>query len=62
MSINSAIQTLLDMIEEAQREANYCMNPDDRRQILAKRDALTEFKLRVRDGRIDPHWTRRASR
>ena len=60
-STTDCLEMVLEMIEEAQREANLTMREPDKSLILAKRDALTEVKFRLRDGVLNPRWTRRSS-
>lgn len=54
------LKLVCDLIDEAQREANHCVLEYDRCQILAKRDALTELKLRIKEGRANHRWARQA--
>lgn len=53
------VSMLWEMIEECQREAYYATSAREREIYLAKRDALTEIRLRVRDGQRDPSWLHR---
>lgn len=52
------VNMLNEMIEEAQREANACVIDRDFLVLIAKRDAITEVKMRLRDGRYNPQWAR----
>lgn len=52
------LETLDDMIEEVQREARYCMDPQDTAMCMAKRDALSELSMRLRVGRENHQWAR----
>lgn len=61
ISVDTCLAMLFEMIEEAQREANHCLNHADRQLILSKRDALTELRMRLRGNQIDPYWVRRLS-
>lgn len=58
LSIEEVIHTVHLMIEEAQREANRAPTEAARQRLLAKRDALTEAKFRIRDGRVNSDWIR----
>jgi hypothetical protein len=52
-----ALETLIEMIDEAQHAINDPITSADHRRILtAKRDALTEARIRIRDGAKDPYW------
>lgn len=51
-----------EMIEEAQTAANRAASENWRSWCLAKRDALTELKLRLRDGRAEPRWIHQTMR
>lgn len=55
-TIADAIALAWDMIEEVQREANTRYNLWERRELLAKRDALTELRRRLRGDAEDPLW------
>lgn len=52
------VRELTNMIEEAQLAANMAINESHRLALIAQRDALTEAKFRLRDGRSNPQWLR----
>jgi hypothetical protein len=49
-----------EMAAEAYREAKHASLRKDRLVLYAKHDALTELCHRLRDGRPNPYWARRA--
>lgn len=55
-TVSECVAILTEMIEEAQREAEHCTARRDHEILIAKRDALTEAKLRIRDGRGNHRW------
>lgn len=57
--MREVVALLFEMIEECQREANFAYTDTERQLSLAKRDALTELRFRIRDGKRDPMWVRR---
>ena len=58
-TVEDCMKIIIAMLEEVQQEAHHCQSHADNRYLIAKRDALTELKFRVRDGRRDPLWARR---
>lgn len=58
-TIHDVLAILIPMIDEAQVEATHCLHASDWRVMVAKRDALTELKMRLRGERVDPYWARR---
>ncbi len=53
------VKVLTEMIEEAQAAAHTALSERDRQLLLAKRDALSEAKFRIRDNAADHTWTKR---
>jgi chromosome segregation ATPase len=52
-----ALETLIEMIEEVQHALNDPEICRERYRLLtAKRDALTEARMRIRDGTSDSLW------
>lgn len=61
-NLRDVLQMVWEMIEDAQQAANAAHSDFWRERLLAQRDALTELRLRIRDGKCDRHWLRRMRR
>ena len=57
-TLDDCLNTLEDMIHEVTREATHTVNEADRRDLLAKRQALVEARTRMVGGGPNRQWAR----
>lgn len=57
-NLKEILDMLNHMLEEVQHEANRAVRDERRQLLIAKRNTLTELKMRIRDGRANMRWAK----